>query len=66
MDIITESFGNSVSIDYYDAEGTFTSVKLRLFNLHHGQVKFGIEAPRHVRIYREELQQHLYAERNET
>ena len=50
MDIINEDFGKNLIIDY---QGKI--VKLHIFNINNGQVKFGIEAPSGVSIHREEI-----------
>lgn len=50
MDIINEQFGKNLIIDYRGE-----MIKLRIFNMYNGQVKFGIEASPGIPIHREEI-----------
>lgn len=58
MDIITENFGNNLIIDYKGKE-----IKIRIFNMYNGQVKFGIEAPEGIPVHREEIYELIKAKK---
>ena len=52
MEITKLIFGKSVKLNYKGKE-----VKLHVFSMKKGQVKFGIEAPEGFSIHREEIYQ---------
>lgn len=58
MDIITETLEKSIIIDY---RGKI--IKLHIFGLSNGQVKFGIEAPQGVSVNREEIHEIFLAQK---
>lgn len=58
MEIISEEVEKSLIIDY---RGKI--IKLRIFSMQNGQVKFGIEAPPGIPVNREEIYEIIQAQK---
>lgn len=58
MEIITEDFEKNLIINYRGK-----TIRLRIFNMHNGQIKFGIEAPEGIPVHREEIYELIQAQK---